>query len=127
MSRPHHHPWFDHHNNIRWRNRLWSSLCNFVHDPSSPVLGPNILFNTLFPKTLSLCSSLKVRDQVSHLYSTTGKITFFLSYSILLLISLGVKRPGREADHSSPSSAEFKNAWSYTSTPPIRLYGVVLS
>jgi len=23
--------------------------------------------------------------------------------------------------------AEFKNAWSYTSTPPIRLHGVVLS
>jgi hypothetical protein len=32
-------------------------------------------------------------------------------------VSLGVKRPGREADHSPPSSAEVKNAWSYTSTP----------
>jgi hypothetical protein len=30
---------------------------------------------------------------------------------------LGVKRPGREADYSPPSSAEVKNAWSYTSTP----------
>jgi hypothetical protein len=40
---------------------------------------------------------------------------------------LGVKRPGREADHSGPSSAEVKNAWSYTSTPPIRLHVVVLS
>jgi hypothetical protein len=40
---------------------------------------------------------------------------------------LGVKRPGRETDHSPPSSAEVKNAWSYTSTPPIRLHGVVLS
>jgi hypothetical protein len=30
---------------------------------------------------------------------------------------LGVKRPGREADHSHPSSAEVKNAWSYTSVP----------
>jgi hypothetical protein len=39
---------------------------------------------------------------------------------------LGVKRPGRETDHSSPSSAEVKNAWSYTSTPPIRLHCVVL-
>jgi hypothetical protein len=29
----------------------------------------------------------------------------------------GLKRPGREADHSPPSSAEVKNAWSYTSTP----------
>jgi hypothetical protein len=31
--------------------------------------------------------------------------------------SLEVKRPGREADHSPTSSAEVKNAWSYTSTP----------
>jgi hypothetical protein len=39
---------------------------------------------------------------------------------------LGVKRPGREVYHSPPSSAEVKNAWSYTFTPPIRLHGVVL-
>jgi hypothetical protein len=32
-------------------------------------------------------------------------------------LSLGVKRPGREADHSPPSSAEVNNARSYTSTP----------
>jgi hypothetical protein len=42
-------------------------------------------------------------------------------------LSLGVKRPGRESDHSPPSSDEVKNAWSYTSTPTIRLHGVVLS
>jgi hypothetical protein len=30
---------------------------------------------------------------------------------------LGVKQLGREADHTAPSSAEIKNAWSYTSTP----------
>jgi hypothetical protein len=42
-------------------------------------------------------------------------------------LSLGVKRPGREADHSPPSSAEVENVWSYTSAPPIRLHGVVLS
>jgi hypothetical protein len=42
-------------------------------------------------------------------------------------LSLGVKRPGREADHSTTSSAEVKNARSYTSSPPIRLHGVVLS
>jgi hypothetical protein len=33
----------------------------------------------------------------------------------------------READNSPPSSAEVKNAWSYNSTPPICLHGVVLS
>jgi hypothetical protein len=40
---------------------------------------------------------------------------------------LGVKLPGREADHSPPSSDEVKNACSYTCTFPIRLHGVVLS
>jgi hypothetical protein len=32
-------------------------------------------------------------------------------------LSLGINVPGREADHSPPSSAEVKNEWSYTSTP----------
>jgi hypothetical protein len=32
-------------------------------------------------------------------------------------LSVGVELQGREADHSPPSSAEIKNAWSYTSTP----------
>jgi hypothetical protein len=36
-------------------------------------------------------------------------------------LSLGVKRPGREADHSPPSSAKVKNEWSYTSTPQYAL------
>jgi len=39
----------------------------------------------------------------------------------------GIKLPRREANHSPPSSAEVKNAWSYTCTAPIRLHGMVLS
>jgi hypothetical protein len=42
-------------------------------------------------------------------------------------ISLGTKRPKREVKHSPPSSAEDKNAWSYTSTPPLRLHDRVLN
>jgi len=37
------------------------------------------------------------------------------------------KRPGREADHSPPSRVKVKNAWSYTSTPPVGPHGVVLN
>jgi hypothetical protein len=40
---------------------------------------------------------------------------------------LRVKRPGRETDHSPPTSAEVKKMWIYTSTPPIRLHGVELN
>jgi hypothetical protein len=40
-------------------------------------------------------------------------------------LSPGVMRPGREPDHSPPSSAEFTKIWSYTFTSTIRLHGVV--
>jgi hypothetical protein len=39
----------------------------------SILFGPNIL-NTLFSNILRLCSSLTVRDHVSHPYRTTSKI-----------------------------------------------------
>jgi hypothetical protein len=42
-------------------------------------------------------------------------------------LSLEVKRQGLEADHSPPCSAEVKNEWGYTSTPPVRLHDVMLS
>jgi hypothetical protein len=35
-----------------------------------------------------------------------------------------VKRAGRDVNHSSPSSAEFKNEWSYTSALLICLHGL---
>jgi hypothetical protein len=40
-------------------------------------------------------------------------------------LSLGVKRSGREAGNSPPTSAEVKKKWIYTSNP-IRLHGVLL-
>jgi hypothetical protein len=55
---------------------LNSSLCSLLHScVASSLLGANILLSTLFSNTLSLCSSRSVRDQVSHPYKTTGKIS----------------------------------------------------
>ena len=52
-----------------------SSLCSLLHSPvTSSLFGPDILLSTLFSNTLSLCSALNVRDQVSHPYKTTGTI-----------------------------------------------------
>jgi len=34
--------------------------------------------------------------------------------------------PENECDQSPPSVAEVNNIWSYTSTPPLRLHGVML-
>jgi len=42
-------------------------------------------------------------------------------------LSLGVKWLGCEVDHSLPSSAKVKNAWSCTPAPLIHLHGMVLS
>ena len=36
----------------------------------------------------------------------------------------GIKRPGRDGDHSSPSIDEGRNEWSFTATPPTRLHDV---
>jgi hypothetical protein len=40
----------------------------------APHYSPNILLSTLFSNTLSLCSSLNIRDHVLHPYSSTCKI-----------------------------------------------------
>jgi hypothetical protein len=42
-------------------------------------------------------------------------------------LSPGVKRSGRESDHSPPASAQVKKMWIYTSHSPILLHGVVLN
>jgi hypothetical protein len=42
-------------------------------------------------------------------------------------LSLEVKRPGREVDHSSPSGAEVKECVKLYLHSPLRLHGVVLS
>jgi hypothetical protein len=44
--------------------------------------------------------------------------TSLLSNGVPGAVSLGIKRRGRKADNSPPSSTEIKNAWSYTSIPP---------
>jgi hypothetical protein len=36
---------------------------------------------------------------------------------MLVALSLGVKHPGLEADHSPPTGAEVKKTWIYTTTP----------
>jgi len=65
MPRPSHSSRFCHSNNIRWAVQI----TRLLHSPVTPsLLGPNMLLNTLFSNTLSLRSSLSVRDQVSYPY-----------------------------------------------------------
>jgi hypothetical protein len=69
--------------------KLWStSLCSLLQPPvTSCLFGPNFPLNTLFSHTLSLCSSLNVRDQVSYPHRTTGKITVLHSLIFMFLDS----------------------------------------
>jgi hypothetical protein len=64
-------------------------LLNMQFSPASSLFGPNILLSTLFSNILGLYSSLKVRDQVSHPYRTTGKITVLY---ILIFMFLNSRR-----------------------------------
>ena len=57
------------------------------------LLGPNILLNTLFSDSPSLCSSPSVSDQVSHLYKRTCKIiVLYILICKFLDIKLADKR-----------------------------------
>jgi hypothetical protein len=78
-------------------------LYRFLHPPVTPSLfGPNILL-TLFSNTLSLCSSLTVRDHVSHPYRTSLLYIFtFIFYLIIFkflckAFPIGVSRSSQGA------------------------------
>ena len=57
--------------------RSWcSSLYSILHSPAaSSLLAPYIFIGVQFWKTLSLRSSLTMRDPISYSYQTTSKIT----------------------------------------------------
>jgi len=76
MPSPSHSSRFYHPHNIGWGVQIIELFV--MQSPPSPVtsslLGPNILLNIMFSNTLSFLSSCNVNDQVSHPYTTTGKI-----------------------------------------------------
>jgi len=70
-----HTSWFDHPTNIWRRTHIFKLL--ILQSPPYPLsvlIDPNIHLSALFSKTLKLCSSLMVRDQVSQPYKIIGKI-----------------------------------------------------
>ena len=74
-----------------------SSLCSFLHSPvTSSLLGPNILFRTLFSNTLSLRSSLNVNNKVSHPYNTIDKTIDLCILIFIYIVNLKTK-------HSAPN------------------------
>jgi hypothetical protein len=111
-----------------------SSLCSLLH---SPLVSFPFCYVQIFSSTESPFFGLDDRGFESR--QGLGIFIFTIASGPTLgptqppiqwvpgALSLEVKRPGREADahlHLVPRS---NNEWSYTSVPPIRLHGVVLS
>jgi hypothetical protein len=69
---------------------LSSSLCSFLYSlVISFLLGPNIILNTIFSNTLSLCFSLSVSDQVSNPYKNNRQnYSFVFIYPFTPLYSV---------------------------------------
>jgi hypothetical protein len=87
---PIHSPWLN-HSNFTWRRVQVMKLLivYFLQPRTSSLLGPNILFSILFWNTFSLCSSINIRDQMSHPYRTTGKIIVLYVPIFMFLVSRG--------------------------------------
>jgi hypothetical protein len=60
------------------------------------------------------------------LFTTVSSMALRLTHWVPGAFSLGVKQPGREADHS-PSSAEVKECMGLHLHSPVHLHGMVLS
>jgi hypothetical protein len=74
MLCPPYSPWLNHSNFI-WRRTHVMKLLIKHFSPISSTFAQNILLSTMFSNAFSLCSSFNVRDQVSHSYRITRKVT----------------------------------------------------
>jgi hypothetical protein len=83
------HPSLLDHSNYFWREVQVMKLLFMQLPPisSSSLFGANILLSTLFSHTLSLCSSLNIRDQVPHPYRTTSKIIVLYNRHVYTIIN----------------------------------------
>jgi hypothetical protein len=98
-----------------------SFLCLRFHIFYSFVLGPGIkLMELVLAGTIVFriyWRSLSIVHHLLHIVQT-GSGVHPTSYKMGIGSSFpGVKRQGRKADHSPPTSAEVKKMWIYTSTP----------
>jgi hypothetical protein len=91
--------------------------------------GTHRIFRTIYSHSSIYPKLRDVRSEVlppaeAHVPTRCGAHTGSHFISIGGFIPRKIKWPEREAEHSSPSSGEVTNEWSYNSRPAIRLYVV---
>lgn len=89
-----HSLWFDQPKIFGEEFKLWSTSLHKFLLPlvTSSLLGPKIFLSTQLSSNLSLCSSLNVRDQLSHAHKRRMKIRVLY---ILIFTFLDRKREGK--------------------------------
>jgi hypothetical protein len=100
-------------NDVLLPSSVWN-VGNLCHHTASQLQYIYDMKDKILVAIINKCSEFFSSPPVN-----TGSTAKVASYTVGTgSLSSWVKRPGREADHSPPSSVEVKNAWSYTSTPP---------
>jgi hypothetical protein len=78
-----HSSWYDHPNSLQVMK------LHIMQSSPPPAISshirPNILLITLFSDTANLCSSLRIRDQVSHPYKQQAKL-WFIYFKLLFFL-----------------------------------------
>ena len=89
LPHPSHYSWFDNLNDIWLEVRsIKLLLCSLLYSPVIlSLLGLNIFLSILFPNTLSLWSSLSLRDQASHPTILQAKLQVCIFWSLYFWIS----------------------------------------
>ena len=92
-----------HLNNRRADNGVY--LCNCLQPPVTFFMHPNILLSISLWNVLNLCHFRKVRDHVSHPYSTKGK----KAGSTVLLSALCLLHIGRTLASQNSTKGKYKS------------------
>jgi hypothetical protein len=80
-----------------------------------------MIINNMFAILADMCIGFRI---YSCKILFTSSICWRLLFNEYQCYFPGMKRPGRDVDHSLPPNAEVKNDWNYTSTPPTQRYSV---
>jgi hypothetical protein len=96
------HPWFHYPHSIQWQLKIMRSvLCDFTQSPvtSSAWCPSDIFLSFLFSYTLSVCSSVNLRDQISYACKMWSYSSVWCLYSLIA--------NGRTKDTGPHSSMHF--------------------